>query len=628
MKPRTEGREEAEDTPREGRERRAQRRLSIPALSSIFRAGPAAWVGPLLLIATGIALATWTWGAWPDPFIDFGRELYVPWQIASGQAVLYRDIAWFNGPLSPHVNALWFRLFGTGLRTLVFVNLALLAVTTALLYRLLAVMADRFAATLACLTFLLVFAFGQYVGVANYNYVCPYSHEVTHGLLLTLVSLNALVTWRKQGRRVWIVVSGLAVGLAFLTKAEPFLAALASGGVGLALFARDRNDPGRARIAMLWGGAVLLPVLGAFALLSSALGVGAAAAGVVGSWPYVVDGDLTGLPFYRLGMGLDRPWFRIGELAAWALGGAAILLPVAGLALLTRGRAALGRVLPVAVLVSVGGGLLWLRPEIDWLSAARPVPLFVVVIGLVAMGWRLRTPGESSGANAAVVAFSVAALVFDLKMILNTRVYHYGFVLAAPGTLLILVALTGWIPVWLRRRGANRQIFDAAVLALVAIGVVQHLMITREYLDRKTYAAGRGADRFRADLRGAFLERAVEIVDGRTPAGTTLAVLPEGVMLNYLTRRVNPTPYINFMPPEFLIFGEAAMLDALERTTPDWIALVHKDTREYGVRFFGRDFGRSIFAWIQRAYEPVEKLGGRPFAPETPFGVQLLRRKR
>jgi hypothetical protein len=424
------------------------------------------------------------------------------------------------------------------------------------------------------------------------------------------------------------VVSGLAVGLAFLTKTEPFLAALASGGVGLALHARDRGDPGRARIAILWGGAVLLPILVAFALLSTALGAGTAAASVVGSWPYVVDGDLTGLPFYRHGMGLDRPGFRVQELAAWALGGAALLLPVAGLALLARGRVLLGRVLPGAILVTVGGVLLWFRPEIDWLSAARPVPLFVVVIGLVALGWRLRTPGPSSGASATLVAFSVAALVFDLKMILNTRVYHYGFVLAAPGTLLVLVALSGWIPVWLRRRGANRRIFDAAVLALVAIGVIQHLMITAHYLDQKSHTAGRGADRFRADLRGAFLERSVEIVDRQTSSGTTLAVLPEGVMLNFLTRRVNPTPYINFMPPEFLIFGEAAMLDALERAPPDWIALVHKDTREYGVRLFGRDFGRSIFAWIQRAYEPVEELGGRPFAPETRFGVQLLRRKR
>ena len=35
--------------------------------------------------------------------IDFGRELYVPWQLNEGKA-LYRDIAYFHGPFSPYLN--------------------------------------------------------------------------------------------------------------------------------------------------------------------------------------------------------------------------------------------------------------------------------------------------------------------------------------------------------------------------------------------------------------------------------------------------------------------------------------------------------------------------------------------
>ena len=87
------------------------------------------WVGPGIVAVTGAALAAWTWRAWPDPVVDFGRELYVPWRLAQGDT-LFRDIAWFNGPLSPYWNALWFRAFGTGLMTIVLVNLALLAATT------------------------------------------------------------------------------------------------------------------------------------------------------------------------------------------------------------------------------------------------------------------------------------------------------------------------------------------------------------------------------------------------------------------------------------------------------------------------------------------------------------------
>ncbi len=102
----------------------------------------AGWAGPIVLSATGLAMLAWTWGTWPDVVIDFGRELYVPWQLAEGK-VLYRDIAWFNGPLSAHWNAALFSLFGVGLQTLVFANLALVGLQVWLLYALIARVAGR-----------------------------------------------------------------------------------------------------------------------------------------------------------------------------------------------------------------------------------------------------------------------------------------------------------------------------------------------------------------------------------------------------------------------------------------------------------------------------------------------------
>ena len=65
--------------------------------------------GPLTIALAGAAMLAWTWGTWPNVLVDFGRELYVPWRLTEGE-VLYRDIAYFTGPLSPYLNALWFRL--------------------------------------------------------------------------------------------------------------------------------------------------------------------------------------------------------------------------------------------------------------------------------------------------------------------------------------------------------------------------------------------------------------------------------------------------------------------------------------------------------------------------------------
>ena len=108
-----------------------------------------------------LGLTWWSWRKWPDPLIDFGRELYVPWQITEGR-VLYRDIESLFGPLSPYVNALWFRLFGVSLTTLVICNLAILAATTAGIYHIVRVSTDRTTATVAGLATLLLFGFSQY----------------------------------------------------------------------------------------------------------------------------------------------------------------------------------------------------------------------------------------------------------------------------------------------------------------------------------------------------------------------------------------------------------------------------------------------------------------------------------
>jgi hypothetical protein len=98
-------------------------------------------------------------------------------------------------------------------------------------------------------------------------------------------------------------------------------------------------------------------------------------------------------------------------------------------------------------------------------------------------------------------------------------------------------------------------------------------------------------------------------------------------MLNYLLRTKNPTPYINFMPPELLIFGEDPMLAAFSEHPPDFVALVHNRTDLYGFRYFGTDYAQRLFAWVTKNYVLVKTIGKPPLQDGTVFGITILRHR-
>jgi hypothetical protein len=583
----------------------------------------------IALVALGLTLFLWSRGTWPDPLVDFGRELYVPWRLSLGE-VLYRDIAWQDGPLSPLWNGLLFRIFGPGLSVLVCANLVVTVAVAWLLHRLLARAGGRGAADLAVVLFLCLFAFARYGGIGNYNYITPYHHGMTHGLLGALASLEFLERWARKGRpraAQCVLAAGAALGLAFLAKPELFLAAALACAWRLAS-ARRREQP-RAPLGLFLAGLLAPPGL-AFLYLWGQLSAPDALSGVLGGWPHLFGSDVIGLEFYRRGLGIDDVpgnLLRMGASAIVAGGayGLAMLLPRArflgGEARRHAWPAAAGLFalffLPVAL---AGDGL-------PGHGLARSWPAFLLAL-CIWCGLRRRNAAagerDREGARLALVLFAGVLLG---KMVLNTRLHHYGFVLALPAAAVLAAAAFDWIPEARRARVGDRATFltRAAVLGLVLSLVPWHMARADAWFERQTARVGTGRDAFLADGRGRLVRAALAEIERRTDAQDTVLVLPEGVMLNYLCRRATPTPHLNFMPPEMSFFGEEAVLAALRATPPDLVVLAHKDTSEYGFPLFGTDYGEKIMAWVRGRYTETWRAGARPLQSSAQgFGIAIL----
>jgi len=585
---------------------------------------------PVLLAAAFAGMLTWSWGAWPDALVDFGRELYTPWQLTQGK-VLYRDVQSFYGPLSPYVNALWFEFFGINLRTLALCNAALLAVFVWLLFHILEYVGSRMSAAVACLVFILIFGFSQYAGIGNYNYICPYAHEAVHGVMLTVGSMFCLMRYQQRQSLRWLAGCGFILGLVFLTKPEAFLAAFAGIGTGLLLqLAAPSASRRRAPIAIpLAFACAIIPVLTAFSLLCTTMPASAALRGTLGSWPFLLDHRLTSLPFFEQGMGTDHPIENIVAMAIGTYWYIIIFLPVAIAAIGMPQRKVLRMTVAGLGLAAAAIFCLATRKAPAWFDVARPLPIFMTGSALIAgIFWRkTRCDPQLASRHAFQTSMALLALMYMTKMILNAQIAQYGFVLAMPATMLAVIALIDWIPSWIQKWGGAPNVFHGSALGMVGGFIVIYVLIAHGWMSIKTLPLGSGADAFRTDpYRGPYIKRTLEWIEHSTQPSDTVAVAPEGVMFNYLARRSSSLTHLTFLPSDFIMFGEDHLSDEMRAKPPDYIVLAHRDTSEYGPQYFGQDYGQAMYAWIQENYRQVHLEGQPPLHDGTLLGFAVMKR--
>ncbi|MGE5360576.1 MAG: glycosyltransferase family 39 protein [Bacteroidales bacterium] len=580
---------------------------------------------PAALVALALALFTVTWGIWPDAIVDVGRELYVPWRLAQGD-MLYRDVAWLNGPLSPYFNALVFRALGVGLWSLVVANLALLAVLSLLVFRLCAALTTRVAAATAVAVLLSVFGFAQLEHIGGYNFLCPYSHELTHGLLLVVATLYSMHLWTGRNRRAHAFAAGLFAGLACLTKPETAIAAAAVVLTYGACVLVARHVSPRARLQH--GGWIVagfaIPIVTAVLLLGSGLGLGAAISALLVPWRAVVSPDVRALAFYQLSAGLDEPFPNTVRMLKWS----AIYLSAALVALLCGrvldgAKAAAAWSARLGVVVAGVTAAVFSRATVYEAGSGLPLVacaglMFGVVTCRKEDGWER---------GALLCGFSAAALALLMKTPLAARVHHYGFVLGLPAALLLVLFLVDCLPRLAARRGGSARAVQCMATGIVAGCALVFLTMTLHAVDVSSASVAAGSDRFYSDSRGAAVDECRRILERQLASADTVAVLPEGVMLNYLLRRRSTVRYVNYMPLELLLFREDRVLSALQSAPPSAIVLVHKDTSEYGYPLFGTDYGTSILRWVRENYDRTALIGHEPLRSPAEFGIEVLRRR-
>jgi hypothetical protein len=289
--------------------------------------------------------------------------------------------------------------------------------------------------------------------------------------------------------------------------------------------------------------------------------------------------------FYQLTMGTYDLPASLLTICTWTLAWAIFLL--AGEALLPR----IDRVKRLILLALLLMAAFFALDLVNWRGAGSP--LIVVCAWATIHSYRSREPSR--------FAFCLFALLLLGKIALNVTLSNYGFALALPAICAAVCFFSCWRE-GLRLRDP-RGVRWATIGGIVLLSFV-HLVLSIRHWNAKTVLVAQGGDGFYVSPDRATINDILTL----PPANGSLAVIPQGAMVNYLLRSENPTGVATMMPPEVEMFGEAQILRRLTEHPPQTIVFLPPGVWEYGYDSFD-GYAPEVARFLESSYTRDVKSG-------------------
>jgi len=595
-----------------------------------------------------------------DPLIDFPKDLYMAWRVSQGD-MLYRDVTTWYGPLPQLTEGAGFHVFGVGIDTIVWMNIVLTVGVLLLVWAIFGELGNRLSRWLCLVVFIVVFAFGHFTSIANYNFIAPYVAQSTYGFAGLVLLLWALLRQIKSPRPFWLVLAGFGLAVAYVDKPEPLLASLGAlvVYVGAGFLGTARKDPSAAnwRGACAWVGrtaawgflgflSLWLPLFIYFACRGgfayALLAVDYVPHTVLNArFQDVIEHSVLMQRFF----GFDEPWPHfMNHLEA---GG--VLLLIVGVMLgaswvwSRASRFSPEWCFSLLVMLATAGVGGWLGNHTDyWMDVGTAFVFPVILVAAMAAGWawwdawRGRT--DTAHLQSMAVVGTASALMMA-RMVLHGRIYQFGFFMMPLAVLFVVHLVVGEVHRLPSVRPRAHWLMSAIFTALVLYGVTALGNISLKVYASKTASVGEGRDQFftfptriTADHRtidlstGSLLNMMIHFYRVKTPNAKTLVAFPEGIAANYHLRVRSPLAEMEFHPVALGYVGVDHVLDELKANPPDAVILHYRTYAEFHESFFGSNAatGRPIILWVVGNYERVAK-GGQTKYTATGTLVDLLR---
>ncbi|HEY4283859.1 MAG TPA: glycosyltransferase family 39 protein, partial [Chthoniobacterales bacterium] len=564
-------------------------------------------------------------------------EIYVPTQLAKGK-LLYRDVWYTYGPLSPYLNAFLLRVFGVHLLSFYIASFVNLFLCTWLLFRIARRLLPPAGVFSVCAVFLLQ-AFHPNI----FNFILPYAFAATYGFLLTLFCLELTIRAVEKGSRT-IFWPAVVAGLALIDKPEFGFACV--GCIALYIAWRVYRERSWKFFFILAGSCVpgLLLAAGVYAYFFSIRGAHFILAENFMSTPqsyfYRTFGHqwLEGLgapvSFHSIWVGAIKTartvfaWAVLCLVLSWMLRRArSIELAVAA------GLAVAG--VSLSLFLARNGLAILLQQKFRALFLPVTAGVITTVLVIVSTVFVVRRRHDSKMIIVALIAGTGCLLAFRCLLHLTPLAYPIYF--NALSFLCAVFVLFLFASFFFRQLPPTRSRW--AMNVLLVLPLIAGLLWVADLYNWKEASSHRawlstpeglrvaelpGPPRLVAHLalqtprgtikvpefkRDPYLE-AIAFMKTAGQAGKRVVVMPEDVSLYFFSEVDCPMRVIGIIP--YVLDPDQPTTDyinELDAKQVDYILITDRHSPEYHLTYFGRDYNQRIMEFIQQHYRQVKTIG-------------------
>jgi len=604
----------------------------------------------LALLAIFAVLSYIFWGHQGSPLIDCGREAYVPSAMLKGQ-VLYKDIFILYGPFSYQLNTLLFKLFGEHLNTLYAAGVVNSLIILTIIYLIGRTVTSSWVSWAISLMVMILFIFHYFIT----NYIFPYAYAITYALSGFLLSVLFCIYYFKSRNPKFIPLSFLFIGISILSKIEYSLFLII---LSIILFIKP--VPKR-YITIGVISLLIIPAVSWVTLIHQGLSLDDVTKYIQLMHNYSRADALK--YFYKNNTGFFLTWGILKNSLGFFVDMLVKFLIISGityLLLILTGH------ISEQFRFNFKNSKYYKKDKAFWtISSVIAVILIVFFVKLLATAvypfilskqfditkFILKHTNEGLFSwlpisTTVILIFLIFQKVFSQKLFHIKNIKTAFQELELKDKILIFLAFIGIIATLKSYFHVDLHVFGTYILPIAllvnVVFLVDKIPDFFKFLDVKIWKIT--CIIFFIILSSAFLVRfilvskvvyfypistekgsihsnievnyglnqVIEYIKSEIPKDKSVLMIPEGVIVNFLTDRPSNDWYYSLIPNYIETFGEKNIVKDLQKNAPDYILLNSRDTKDYGSQYFCKNYGLEICNFVEKNYIFKKEFGLKP----------------